>query len=234
MSLKEYVPSMQHHDAVATLASERYLLDEMPEDERFEFEEHYFSCPVCAEDVRLGTTLKETVREAATERARDGAGRPAAASIAPPSPWWRSSLRASTLAPLAAAAVFAMVAVYQTLIVVPPLRRASGPQALVPVVLRAQTRGESPIVRIDGGSDWLPLAIESRDAAPGEMMAYQLKAESGGEVMSSRAAAPTPGNPLLLLIPAAKLTPGRYVLVVQPASAPASQAREYSFNVVRP
>ncbi len=223
---------MQHHDAIASLASERYLLDEMPEDERFEFEEHYFSCPVCAEDVRLGTTLRETVRETATARARDAAWRPAAAPIAPSSSWW-SSARISMLAPLAAAAVFAVAAGYQAMFVVPPLRRALGPQALAPVVLRPQTRGESPTVGLVAGSDWLTLAIDSRDAAPGEMVTYQLKSDAGAEVVSSRAPAPTPGSPLLLLIPTSALTPGRYVLVVQPASATASQAREYSFNIVR-
>src|SRR5882672_1321362 len=149
---------MHHHDAIATLASERYLLDEMPEDERFEFEEHYFSCPVCAEDVRLGTTIRETVREAAIERARD-AGRRPAAPITPRSSWWQRSGRLSMLAPLAAAAVFAVAAGYEALFVVPPLRRATGAQALAPVVLRAQTRGEIPTVGIVGGSDWLTLAI---------------------------------------------------------------------------
>ena len=37
--------SMQHQQALATKASERYLLGEMSELERFDFEAHYFDCP---------------------------------------------------------------------------------------------------------------------------------------------------------------------------------------------
>ena len=42
---------MTHQQALDGLASERYLLDEMTEGERFEFEAHYFDCVDCAEDV---------------------------------------------------------------------------------------------------------------------------------------------------------------------------------------
>src|SRR5450759_3827770 len=49
--------SMQHQQALATKASERYLLGEMSEPERFAFETHYFDCPACADDVRTGAAL---------------------------------------------------------------------------------------------------------------------------------------------------------------------------------
>src|SRR5262245_21590540 len=42
---------MNHEFAVQTLASERYFLGEMPPAERDTFEEHYFSCAACANDV---------------------------------------------------------------------------------------------------------------------------------------------------------------------------------------
>jgi len=43
---------MDHNLASETYAAERYLLDEMPPEERDEFEEHFFSCRVCGEDVQ--------------------------------------------------------------------------------------------------------------------------------------------------------------------------------------
>lgn len=43
---------MDHDHAVQTHAVERYLLKEMTPAERLEFEEHYFDCVVCAEDLR--------------------------------------------------------------------------------------------------------------------------------------------------------------------------------------
>ena len=53
---------MTHADAVRTLAAERYLLDEMPEIERFAFEEHFFACPDCADEVRTGSALQQAVK----------------------------------------------------------------------------------------------------------------------------------------------------------------------------
>jgi hypothetical protein len=48
---------MEHEDAIKTNAVERYLLDQMVEDERAIFEEHYFDCRVCAADITDGTRM---------------------------------------------------------------------------------------------------------------------------------------------------------------------------------
>ena len=52
---------MTHQQAVDKQAVERYLLDEMPEIERFAFEEHLFDCDICADDVRTGALMREGV-----------------------------------------------------------------------------------------------------------------------------------------------------------------------------
>jgi hypothetical protein len=53
--------SMDHRNAVSSNASERYLLGEMSEPERFAFEAHYFDCLECAADVRAGAVLARGV-----------------------------------------------------------------------------------------------------------------------------------------------------------------------------
>jgi len=53
---------MTHEQAVEKHAAERYLLDDMPELERFAFEEHLFDCRICAEDVRTGALMQEGVK----------------------------------------------------------------------------------------------------------------------------------------------------------------------------
>src|SRR6185436_18624261 len=53
---------MTHEQAVEKQAAERYLLEDMPELERFAFEEHLFACPMCAEDVRTGALMQEGVK----------------------------------------------------------------------------------------------------------------------------------------------------------------------------
>jgi anti-sigma factor RsiW len=59
---------MEHDEAEKSQAVERYLLGELPVTEREAFEEHYFSCPECAEEVRAGLLLQAN---AAGEGAED-------------------------------------------------------------------------------------------------------------------------------------------------------------------
>ena len=61
---------MDHLQAVNTLAIERYLLDEMPREERDSFEEHFFSCVECAEDARVAATMRDGGRRRPRARPR--------------------------------------------------------------------------------------------------------------------------------------------------------------------
>jgi len=54
---------MEHNRATETHAVERYLLGEMPPEERDDFEEHYFGCTVCAQEVRHGARFRANARE---------------------------------------------------------------------------------------------------------------------------------------------------------------------------
>ena len=53
---------MDHDTAVRINATERYFLGELSEQDRDSFEEHFFSCPECAEDVRALTTFADNAR----------------------------------------------------------------------------------------------------------------------------------------------------------------------------
>ena len=63
---------MDHENAVATKATERYLMDEMPFEERDAFEEHYFDCSECAFDVRSGARMIASLREEGAVAANPG------------------------------------------------------------------------------------------------------------------------------------------------------------------
>jgi len=56
---------MEHEEAVKTKASERYMLGEMSESEAESFEDHYFDCSVCANDIRDEMKVLEWGREIA-------------------------------------------------------------------------------------------------------------------------------------------------------------------------
>ncbi len=53
---------MDHETAVKINATERYFLGELSEQDRDSFEEHFFSCPECAEDVRALTTFADNAK----------------------------------------------------------------------------------------------------------------------------------------------------------------------------
>ena len=97
--------SMEHHTALTTKASERYLLGEMSEPERFDFEAHYFDCADCAEDVRTGAALARGIKAVCAE---DAALRPQTSVVAEsPRGRWFSWLSFPVLAPSALALAFA-------------------------------------------------------------------------------------------------------------------------------
>lgn len=67
--------SMNHQQALETMAAERYLLREMTAEERRLFEEHYLECAECLEAVTFGTDFLEAagreVREPRYRRAAE-------------------------------------------------------------------------------------------------------------------------------------------------------------------
>jgi hypothetical protein len=238
---------MTHQQALDKQSVERYLLDEMPEIERYAFEEHLFDCEICAEDVRAGAVMVEGVKAGLRPPAAAGASIPAAPAIgtvepresreplapreprelreprgSPRSPW-RVAL------PWAVAASLAVAAAYQTLWVVPALRdQIIGPTVLSPVTLRGASRGPEPTLTRPAGV--ISLAVDLSGVPAGSRLSYDLRAADGRSVASGAAAAPPPGTPLLLLIPASSLdAPGQYVLAVVTGDGPGSV--EYRFTI---
>jgi len=204
---------MTHQDSVNTLASERYLLEEMTELERHAFEEHFFDCADCAEDVRAGAYLREGAKSGLM------AAKAGPSVVAFPSK--PASRRLPTFIPWAAAASLALVSGYQALF----LGTGSGPrlepQALTPVTLRPATRGAEPVVIVEGDKPValvIDVNIGANSDRPAAELSYDLRTIDGPSSSSSfsgRAPAPEAGAPLLLLVPGASLpAPGRYLLRV--------------------
>lgn len=206
---------MDHDALVRTHASERYLLGEMTELERHQFEEHYFTCAECAEEVRTGARLAAAARAVFAEEA---------AAPAPEAPRraWREWLRWPVLAPSFAAACLAMVVSYQSALVIPALRQTAEPQALAPAVLHAATRGEGPdvpAVRLPAAG-FVALALDVNAASPGARLGFRVQSSAGGVLHAGEAVAPPPGVPLVVLIPRQRITsPGAYEVALTDAAA---------------
>ncbi len=55
---------MEHIQAIQLKAAERYVLGELPRDLREQYEEHFFSCVECAEELNLAAAFVENSRAA--------------------------------------------------------------------------------------------------------------------------------------------------------------------------
>jgi hypothetical protein len=208
---------MDHAQAIGTHAAERYLLEEMTELERHAFEAHYFECETCADEVRTGALMSEGVRAGFTGDAAEPAASQPSAVVAAFRPRLRWS--PSVVLPWAAAATLALATGYQALWTVPELRRqVMAPQALSPIPLRPATRGAEVTVARPEADGPVTLAIEVAAIAPGVGLTYDLRTAGGQVAASGAALAPSPGAPLLLLIPASSLVgTGSYELSIRAA-----------------
>jgi hypothetical protein len=218
---------MTHQQALDGLASERYLLDEMTEVERFEFEAHYFDCAECAEDVRLGEMMRQEARRTGPAMAAGTtAGRPAV--VLTSAKWWRRPMIA---APWAAAATLALVAGYQSLVTVPGLREAVAPQSIEPVMLRGATRGAATAVTIARGQRFVALSADLLTLPQSSTLTYEILDANRSAVVSGQSAVPSSGAPLMLLVPVDELQQaGRYTLILRAADQNAVIG-EYEFDV---
>jgi hypothetical protein len=225
---------MTHTQAVDTLAAERYLLDEMSELERQAFEEHYFSCRECADDVRSGGAMRAGVkagllndepavrpapRDENVRRPDFTAGRKSAAR------WPRFEV----VLPWAVAATLALVVGSQQLGPGGPTLQT---QALSPVTLRPATRGAEPTVQLRAEASAVTFAVELNPGTAVEL-AYDLRTADDRRVDSGRVPAPASGNPLLLLMSTASLeADARYTLAIRDA-ATGELLGEYRFSATR-
>jgi hypothetical protein len=218
---------MTHENAVETMAAERYLLDEMSELERHTFEEHFFDCSECAEEMRLGNRLRHDARGVFPDRAP---GRVLRTDEFSPRrrPMWVPPLKVAM--PWAAAAVLALALTYQVGGPGTGSFGEDGVQALTTVPLRPASRGPVPTVPLpDGGS--VVLAPDINTGTPGDRLTYRLAREDGTAIDSGAGTVPASGTPFLLLVPAERLRAGeQFVLSVISGDNTAPPA-EYRFNV---
>jgi hypothetical protein len=204
---------MDHEVANKTQAVERYLLDEMPLEERDAFEEHYFDCTECADSVRAGSALSGDLKRVLRE------GVPARESA------WSAWLRWPVLAPSCAVVLLAAVVGYQNLAVLPGLK---APRAFsAALILDGQTRSGLP--KLTAGEPLrFKMALDGLTAA-GPLRA-ELDSATGQVIEAGPVPAPEARQPLDVYFPGT-LEPGRYTVVVREDPGGREIARS-SFEIV--
>ena len=161
---------MDHETAVQSKATERYFLGELTGADREGFEEHFFMCPECADDVRAMTVFAANAKAAFREDAKPPAV-PLGAFLSNRALWLSAAMNIALLLGLGYTLLKFAPQVKQE------LAEARAPQFVQDVPVLGVSRGDSAIREIAPAtrrivfSFYLPEQFQS--------IAYQLKDESG-------------------------------------------------------
>jgi hypothetical protein len=240
---------MEHTQAIQLKAAEGYVLGELPRDLREQYEEHFFSCVECAQEVNLAAAFVENSRVAmGSEPVLPPVRLPVAVAQRPAaSGWFGALLRPSFAVPVFAALL--MLVAYQTFLVIPRLKgpatqsvgtlASAAPQALASFsLITADSRGGEPLTVTAAPGQPFSLYF---DIPPDERYASyicQLQNAAGAAEFSLNISAEQAKNAVQLLIPSSSLGTGKHVLVVRGLGAqegPASSGTEvarYPFTLV--
>lgn len=226
---------MNHSEAVRLEAAERYLLGELPPDVREQFEDHFFGCLECAEDVRAGAVFVDGARDILKS---DGDRAPARVALKDPSRgWWTSLFRPAVLVPVMALLI--LFAAYQNIVVIPGLSKAvsesNTPQTLQSFSLATANSRAGGALSINAAHN-KPFTL-FLDIPPGNQFAFytcDLQTESGTLIVSSKVLPEDAKETVQLLIPPSRLGVGKYVLVVRGHTSnteTSSEVTRYPFTV---
>lgn len=223
---------MNHSDAVRLKAAEQYLLGGMGGLLRDEFEEHFMECAECAADVRAGVAFVESAREVLrlepsveveTARVPRRAG------------WLAAFLRPAIAAP--ALLILLAVAGYQGIVTIPRIKsqlsEANAPRALASFsLIGANSRGETPVVVVVRPGQPFALYLDIRPNSAFSLYTCELENAEGAPAFSLQVSAQEARNTVQIFVPASRLTPGRYAMVVRGLVAP-QEARSGGVEVMR-
>jgi Putative zinc-finger len=203
---------MDHQYATENYAVEKYLLGEMNQAEREEFEEHYFSCAECADAVRTGTYFADNAQSAskANPGRPTGTGQVVKMKTRPrPTPWQRLSAPVG----IAAALLLAIVG-YRNL--TPPA--AEQPQLLARNVIQPAARGTGNLVQLKPGQKTAVLRMDLNIDPPYPYYTVDVRTQSGKSILHQITAAPSDSALEIAPIPA-----GQYEISVRGQSSRDSQ-----------
>jgi hypothetical protein len=112
---------MDHNQAVRLQAAEKYVLGNLSKEQHAEYEEHYFDCSACAEEIKATVAFMECGRQVVRDAEPIGVR-----ALAPPVPGFFSWLRPAFAVPVLAALLLFIG--YQNGVTIPRLKDSSSSQ----------------------------------------------------------------------------------------------------------
>lgn len=210
--------SMHHAEAMKTFAAERYVLGELTEQQALAYEEHFFDCRECAEEVKAATALADDGRE--TFRTQPAVSVP---QFRPPR---RRRLALFWPLPMGAAAAILLVAgagAYQAVVVVPALRHQvaqSDALQAAPQFFLSISRSEPQVLTLAPGQRKMGLTLSRSSERSSPFYRCQVLDSAGRVVESAIMPGPQGGDELQLLLPTSRLRSGSYRIELAALAAP--------------
>jgi hypothetical protein len=205
---------MEHLDAKRLHVAEKYVLGELTPELRDEYEEHYFDCADCIEDVKAATAFvtasKEIFRE---ETPRNFPERDEVTGFSRWFAWLRPAIAVPAMAALVA------VIVYQNVVGTPGSkdRMAGGEAQAYESTFRVQgsTRGEgAPSKVVVGQKESFALDFDFTPSQTFSSYEAQLLDESGKSVLLAHLPGELANKEIHIAIPGGLVHPGLYNLVI--------------------
>ncbi|MCG8461460.1 MAG: zf-HC2 domain-containing protein [Holophagales bacterium] len=203
---------------------ERYLQGRLDAGESERFEDHYFECPECLEQLELAEMLQEGIRDTAAVEAPRALGVASSRARKPPGPHSRRQLLAAAALILISVAAGAVLHRLGGDLVAPAdVAGLASPAANTPVFFLGPERSEKgtePITRIRPRTELGGIVLALEVEAPGEGSLFRARLSSrqypenplwlGDELLVDH------NGTLSLSLPSRFLDPGDYRLVVEP------------------
>lgn len=216
---------MDHKLAEKSGTVERYLLNELPPEERLAFEEHLFDCSICGDLVRSGAVSIDNLQEVLREEPDKAIATETGGRFAK----WAAWLRPASLIPSFTALALAAFVCYQNFVYIPGLQR---PEVLTDNVIAAVARDGGQVISVDHGRPLFNVnfAVDSPQVYARYTCDFQLQGKGTVLTMDS-GPRQYASFTLSLLLPANLFPPGHYVMILRPKGEPATEIQRYEFTI---
>lgn len=208
---------MDHEEAIRIQASEGYMLGDLTSSELEEFEEHFFTCSECSEDLQTGAIFSANARVVFREQSRRRTTISPAVSPQIGGSWWSWLLPQIARPQIALACAGAIVALaclagYQNAVTIPRLKALDAPQAVLSFPLKIARGDDETIIPRGIRFFTLNFYLPQGGHAPG--YSCTIENTAGNKVRTIPLATPSPGQPFTLLLRRSDFSSGAYAVKV--------------------
>jgi|SRR5277367_4216468 len=210
--------NMDHNEAVRLQAAEKYLLGELPREQHAAFEEHFFDCSACAEEMKATAAFMESARQMSRAQASQTVDIKGLVPASPTTGGWFAWLRPAFAVPVFAALLLFIG--YQNGVTIPTLKQTPtsvviGEGAKSFSLLSADSRGEgssAPKIAVGSHEDFRLEVDMPGNSSTG--YSCQIQSESGKVLATFTVSAEEAKNTVTRILRGGSLKPGRYTIAI--------------------